>query len=106
MKSHRTTQVDMIITSMREPSLHPAQAGAEGIYARALSTASTLSEGSGGVAPRSWRSLSGGPAGKIGRSKSALVFAARQSRFQPPRAIGAGQFLVPSEFFGGDLTDA
>jgi hypothetical protein len=28
MKSHRTTQVDMIITSMHAPSLHPAQAGA------------------------------------------------------------------------------
>ena len=27
-------QVDMIITSMHAPSLHPAQAGAEGIYAR------------------------------------------------------------------------
>jgi hypothetical protein len=45
MKSHRTTQVDMIITSMHAPSLHPAQAGAEGIYARALSKPSTLSEG-------------------------------------------------------------
>jgi hypothetical protein len=32
MKSHRTTQVDMIITSMCAPSLHPAKAGGPSIW--------------------------------------------------------------------------
>jgi hypothetical protein len=39
MKSHRTTQVDMIITSMCAPSLHPAQAGGPSIRESPFRTA-------------------------------------------------------------------